>query len=185
MKKELRKLSDKTDVKILILYILDEINHPVTYSAMVDAILDCGCVHGFDFAECFSELSELKHIIHDTIEDETYYMIAESGSMVARELRGTLPRELLDIASVSAARHLALAKMGIILHANITPAEQERYRIDFRIDNGGKGEMLSVGITVSTKEKAERIKARCESAPAEKIYRGILSVLTGEIDYYL
>ncbi len=185
MKKPNKQLTDKTDVKILILYILDEINHPITYSSIIDAILDCGCEHGFGFDECFSELEELGHILSDTIEQETYYMIADSGSMVARELRSSLPADLLDRASVSAARHLTLAKMGVILHAKITPEEHDRFRVDFRIKNGENREMLTCGITVPTRDMAERIKAYSENARPEDIYRGVMTVLTGEINYYL
>ncbi len=185
MKKDIKKLSDQTDVKVLILYILDEMNHPATYSAIVDAILDVGCIRGFDFAECFSELSEFGHILSDTVGGETYYMIAESGSMVARELRGSLPVAVLERASVAAARHLALSKMGVVLHASVSPTEQGNYRVDFHIDNGNKGNMLSLGVNVATKERADKIKAYCESARAEDIYRGILTVITGDINYYL
>ncbi len=185
MKKDIKKLSDKTDVKVLILYILDEINHPITYAAAVDSILDVGCVGGFDFAECFSELSELGHILSDTVGGETYYMIADSGSMVARELRGSLPTAVLDRASVAAARHLALAKMGVVLHANITPTERGDFRIDFHINKGDREDMLALSVCVSTRERAERIKAYCESARAEDVYRGILTVITGDINYYL
>ncbi len=185
MKKDIKKLSDKTDVKVLILYILDEINHPITYASIVDSILDVGCVGGFDFAECFSELSELGHVQFDTVGGETYYMIADSGSMVARELRGSLPAPVLERASVAAARHLALAKMGVVLHANIVATEQGDFRVDFRINNGDKGEMLALSIRVSTRDRAERIKEYCESARAEDIYRGILTVITGDINYFL
>ncbi len=185
MKKDIKKLSDKTDVKVLILYILDEMNHPASYTVIVDAILDVGCVRGFDFAECFSELAEDGHILFDTVEGETYYMIAESGSMVARELRGTLPVPVLERASVAAARHLSLAKMGVVLHATIAETEQGDYKVSFRIDNGNKGEILSLSVRVSTKERAEKIKAYCENARAENVYRGILTVITGDINYYL
>ncbi len=185
MKKDIKKLSDKTDVKVLILYILDEINHPITYASIVDSVLDVGCVRGFDFAECFSELSEFGHIISDTVGGETYYMISESGSMVARELRESLPPAVLDRASVAAARHLTLAKMGVVLHATVVPTEQGDFRVEFHIDDGDKGEKLALSIRVATRERADRIKDYCENARAEDIYRGILTVITGDIHYFL
>ncbi|MGM9608850.1 MAG: DUF4364 family protein, partial [Eubacteriales bacterium] len=86
---------DKTDLKVFVLCLLDEMQHPMTYNAIVDTVMDCGCVEGFDFAECFSELRDLGHVIWDELDGVSYYMISESGSMVARELRGSLDKELL------------------------------------------------------------------------------------------
>ncbi len=185
MKKDIKKLSDKTDVKVVILYILDEINHPITYTALVDSILDVGCVGGFDFAECFSELTELGHILSDTVGGETYYMIAESGSLVARELRGNLPAAVVDRASVAAARHLTLAKMGVVLHASVSPTDEGDFCVDFCIRDGDKRERLALSIRVATRDRAERIKSYCENARAEDVYRGILTVITGDFNYFL
>ena len=43
-------LVDKTDIKIFVHGLLDEINHPMTYTAIVDTVVDSGCVGGFDFS---------------------------------------------------------------------------------------------------------------------------------------
>lgn len=185
MKKGKLMIWDKTDLKVYILCLLDQMQHPMSYNAIVDAVVDCGCVEGFDFAECFSELKELSHILCDRVGDVDYYMISDTGSMVARELRGTLNPELLHRAEVSAARHLELAKMGIMLHAKIEPTEDNRFYVSFQINRGGQEPLLTVGATVATREQAEEIKRHCENTRAERVLQGILSVITGEIDYYL
>lgn len=185
MKKK-KMIWDKTDLKVFILCLLDEMQHPMTYNAIVDTIMDCGCVEGFDFAECFSELKDLGHIYCDIVDSVEYYMISETGIMVARELRGTLDKELLNRAEIAAARHLALAKMGTVLHARIEETPDGRYHVSFHISRGTNSDaLLDVGINVATKEKAVAIKRHCENTPAEQVMRGILAVLTGEIDYYM
>ena len=185
MKKEKVILLDKTDVKVFILCLLDEIHHPMTYTAIVDAVLDCGCVQGFDFAECFSELRELGHMWEDTLGGETYYMIADTGSMVARELYPTLEEDVLERIRISAAHNLALSSLGVILRAKIVDTEDGRFRVEFKINNGDRGEILSLAVSVATRSAAEQIKKHCENSKPEDIYRAVLSVVTGEINYFL
>lgn len=177
---------DKTDLKVFILCLLDAMQHPMTYDAIVEAVIDCGCVEGFGFAECFSELTEMEHIYRDEVGGDTYYMISDTGSRVARELRDTLDKDLVARAEVVAARHLELSKMGVMLHTKVEETEDHRYHVSFRIDRGTHYEaLLDLGVTVSSREQAEAIKAHCESTPAESVLRGILTVVTGEIDYYM
>lgn len=185
MKKGKEQLWDKTDVMIFILTLLDELHHPMTYSAIVDTVVDCGAVGGFDFAECFSELKERGHILEDTVGGETYYMIADTGTMVARELRSTISPAILEKVNIAAARHLALASLGVYLDVKITPTEDGRYRVSFLMNHGDRGELLNMAITVSDRASAEQIKEHCERAKPEDIYRGVMSVVTGEIGYYL
>jgi hypothetical protein len=157
----------------------------MTYTAIVDTVVDCGCVRGFEFAECFSELEELGHILKDTVDGENYYMIADTGTLVARELRSSIEPQILEKASIAAARHLALASLGVVLNAQITETEDGRYRVGFHIGGGENRELLNLSVTVSTRKKAEQIKNHCECTKPEDIYRAILSVVTGEIGYYL
>ena len=185
MRREKAPLLDKTDVKVFVLCLLDELHYPMTYTAIVDAVVDCGCVQGFDFAECFSELREFGHILEDTLGGETYYMIADTGSQVARELSSSLDASLLEKARIAAAHHLALSSLGVVLHVKIHETEQGRFRVEFKINDGDRGELLSLAVTVSTKDAAEQIKEYCESSKPENIYRAVLSVVTGEIGYFL
>lgn len=185
MKKGKNTLWDKTDVKVFILCLLDELHHPMTYTAIVDAVIDTGYVRGFDFAECFSELEEFEHIWKDTLGSETYYMISDSGTLVARELRSSIAPEILERVNYIAAHHLALASLGVVLNVKVTPTEDARFRLSFEIRSGERGELLSLAVTVSGRQQAEQIKEYCEKAKPEDIYRAVLSVVTGEIHFLL
>jgi len=185
MKGKKQMLRDKTDIKVFILCLLDEIGQPMTYSAIVDAVLDCGCVGGFDFAECFSELAERGHILSDTPDKETYYLIADSGHAVAQELRSGLDSALQHKISVTAARHLNIATEGMVIRAHSHPGENGGYLVTVSVLNGDRGEVMSVTLTVQDAELAAKIKAHCETGRPSRIYRTLLTTLTGDIDYYL
>jgi hypothetical protein len=177
-------LVDKTDIKIFVLCLLDEINHPMTYTAIVDTVVDSGCVGGFDFSECFSRLVEDGHVIGDTLGSESYYMIDETGHMVAAELRDTLSPQVREKLHVAAVRHLELAKMGVVLTTDIREEENGRYRVSFRINEGARGEMLHLAVTTPDLDTAERMRAHCEGGKRDAICRSVMAIITGQMDYF-
>lgn len=184
MKNKNVTLWDKTDIKVFILCLLDEIRHPMTYTAIVDTVVDAGCVGGFDFSESFSELSDDGHILCDTLAGQTYYIIAPSGSQVAAELRNTLSATVREKLHISAVRHLELAKMGAMLQTDVSLQEDGRYLVTCRIRDGVRGEILNLSVTVPDKETADGMKAHSEGVKADGIYRSVMAILTGEFDYY-
>lgn len=177
-------LLDKTDIKVFVLCLLDEINHPMTYTAIVDTVVDSGCVGGFDFTESFSRLVEDGHVLGDTLDGESYYIIADSGHLVAQELRDTLSPQVREKLHIAAVRHLELAKMGVVLTTDIREEENGRFRISFKINEGLRGEMLHLSVTVPDLDTAERMQRHCEGVRPEAVYRSVMAIITGELDYY-
>ncbi len=184
MKNKSNMLSDLTDIKVFILCLLDEMNHPATYTGILNAISDTECVGGFDFTDAFSRLAEDGHVIGDSLDGEMYYIISETGSRVARELRDTLPPPVREKLHVTAIRHLALARMGVVLTVHIEEENDGRYRVSFYIQDGVRGNMMEMSVSVPDKDTANRIKTHCESVKAEDIYRSVMAVITGEFAYF-
>lgn len=182
-KKSERELWNKTDVKIFILFLLDNLNYPLNYQTIDTIIAETGYVRTFDFAESFSELLDAGHILADEVEGEDVYLISESGRMVAGELQS----EILDVirreSMISAARLLSLYRRGADLHTSVEPREDGKYLVRLSIADRD-GVMLDLACATPSRRQAERISENFEHKP-EKIYRGILSVLTGEVDYLL
>ena len=75
MKKYQGGMSDKTDIKVFILYIMDCIDYPLEYDVIRELAAQNGYVGDFDFAECFSQLLELGHVLEDTENGIKYYIL--------------------------------------------------------------------------------------------------------------
>ncbi len=176
-------IHDKTEIKIFILFLLNEINHPLEYSVLCEVIAENRYIGSFVFAECFAELCELQHIEKNEKDGKVYYRISETGRMVASELEGDLPESIRDNSRKSAARVLSLYMRGASVSSRITERGDGMYAVRCAITEK-EGPILSVELSVSSRAHAERIKTYFESKP-ENIFRGVLSVMTGEVDYLL
>lgn len=175
-------LYDEIDIKIFILFLLDNLKYPLDDTTLHDIMLDNGFVGAFDFAECFSELKELGHIIESRHDGETYYEISPIGHKVAIELQGDLHESVREASLKCATRLLSLKKMGATLHAEVRELQDRGYVVHCAINMGDKP-LIEYQINVHSRIKAESMKRYFEENP-EQIYKGILSVTTGQIDYF-
>ena len=176
-------MNNKTDSKIFILFLLNEINYPLDYSTVSDVMTDAGYVEMFDFAECFSELCELGHVTEEIVNGEKLYSISDSGRVVASELQSELLESIREKSRKSAARLLSLRRRGAKLSARTKQRSDGKLNVTCELSDAA-GVILSVTLPVSSNEEAKKICENFENRP-ERICRGILSVLSGDTDYYL
>ena len=176
-------LDDRIDIKIFILFLLDELRYPLSESVISDIVWENGYVGQFDFKECFSELVERGHITEEKTEGGSEYLISPLGHMVASELQGSLHSYIRNQTRVSALRRLSLYRRGAQTRCTVTPTDDGRYLVRTEITE--KGEVLfDTTVAVLSKEEAEEIKKHLSEAP-EEVCRGILAVLTGKVAYYM
>lgn len=175
--------TDKTDIKIFILTLLTDVTQPLDYGSIQDIICRSDLVNPYDFAECFKELEELGHIASEKEGGETFYTASESGRSVAAELSDEIGHEIREKSMLEAARHIALRCEGAQTSATVTELGPRRYQVTCEAKDRD-GIALSVTIRIPDKMKAEQIRRHYLDKP-ESSLRGILSVLTGEVDYLL
>ena len=182
-KKQELELWNKTDVKIFILFLLDNLNYPLDLATIDRIIVETGYVRPFDFTECFSELLEVGQVLEDDLGGERVYQISSVGRMVAGELQSEILDTIRRESSLCAARLLSLHRRGATLSTDIEEREDGKLLVRLSITDRD-GVMLETVCAVPSRRQAEQICLNFERKP-EKSYRGILSVLTGEVDYLL
>lgn len=178
-----RDISEKTDVKIFILFLLDNIGYPLDEETLSEIILENGYVGYFDFAECFSELTDEGHIVSADALGKSYYAISDLGHAIASELQGGILAPIREKSLRSALRILSFKKKNATLHSDVYETDEKKFCVRCRICESGR-DALDVSLTLDTKEKAEQVKRNFLENP-EEVYRGIMAVLSGQIDYYL
>ena len=183
MKAPQNGMSNQTDVKIFILYLLDHINYPLDYSTVHDICVQNGYVGGFDFAACFSELKELGHILEDSEEGESYYVISPTGRMVAAELQSNILLSIREKSLKSAMHLLSFKKRNAAMASSVEKREDGKYTLHCEITDPG-GDVLRLDLCMSSRLHAEGMKKKFDKDP-ESVYRRLLSVLTGDVDYVL
>ncbi len=170
-------------MKIFILFLLDEMHYPLTESVIAEIVDESGNVGRFDFKECFSELVERGHIFKDGEGETAKYMISPTGHNVAAELQGSLHDEMREHTRIAALRRLSLHKRGAVPKCTVTPTEDGRYTVRCEIAEKGKP-LLDASVTVLSEREAHLIRSHFLDSP-EEVLRGILSVLTGRLAYYM
>ena len=172
---------DKTDIKVFILSLLSGIVDPLNYGTIHDIVCRRDRVHSFDFAECFSQLEELGHIISDEGFGERVYQVSELGREVAAELQSSIAEPILRAAEIEASRLLAHKEKGVTVDAYYEELGPCHFLVHCHVQDK-KGEVVKISYRVTNAATAEKMLAHCKARP-EVMAQGLLSVMTGDVDY--
>ncbi|MBR2847877.1 MAG: DUF4364 family protein [Clostridia bacterium] len=184
-------LRDKNEIKIFILFLLDKIGYPLDYNTIGSIVVQDGIVRFFDFADCFFQLLDAGHIarasedvaqlhLSEDADGEEQFEITDTGREVAHVLGENLMITVREQGERSALRHLSLKRLGAAVDQNYDSlGEGFMYHCSIK-DKDGK--VLGVDLRVDDRRRLERITKNFADRP-EIIYRGILALLTGDVNY--
>ena len=115
------------NVKIFVLYLLENINYPLEFMTINDIVMQTDYVMYLDFAEAFHEMVDM-HLIDKFEEDgKEYYLITDRGRLVARELKSDLLTSMLDKSLAQALRYLDFKKRKIVTRCTVEKTDDGRY----------------------------------------------------------
>ena len=97
MKKRKRfTLKTTTDIKIFILFLLDNLGYPIDYTAVIGMVSENTEQLTMDYDECLRELTDDGHLLYDEYNGERFYMISDSGRMITGQLYDSLDGEFRE-----------------------------------------------------------------------------------------
>ena len=181
-KKKDSKLGAVTDLKVFLLFLLDNIRYPIDQTTLMNIIADNVEELSIDYENCLGELVDSEHLLFDQFDGEKYYMISEKGRLVSAELYESIDPDLRERSLRSSNKYISISSSGTKVNARIVETENKRYKVILEAcDN--EGEILSLSVVVSTREEAELIKTNYESKPTS-VYRGLMFSLTGKLELF-
>ena len=178
-------IGSKKNVKIFVLYLMENINYPLDYATLNDIIMQTDYVMYLDFAESFHEMMDAGLILEVPGEEENQpmYVVSEKGKYVARELNSDILTSILDKSLSAALRYLDFKKRGVEAKAVITKRDDGRYEIECMMHE--KGTLIySTKVIIDTLARAERMKENFYGRP-EGIYKATLALLAGNVNFLL
>ena len=178
--KEFRLLTI-TDLKIFILFLLDNIRYPVDRTTVMSIVEENTNEISLDYDQCLLELIDSEHLLYEELDGEKYYMISDKGRQVAAELYDGLDKEFRERSLRSAIKHISLSKSEASVRAYINELPTRRYKVTMEAWDKNE-EIMSASLTVNSLAEAEMIKKNFESKP-DGVYRGILFSATGRLEY--
>lgn len=169
------------NVKIFVLYLLENINYPLDFSTINDIVMQTDYVMYLDFAEGFHEMVDM-HLIDKFEEDgKELYLITDRGRVVARELKSDLLASVLDKALTQALRYLDFKKRKIVARCTVEKTGDGRYQVTCSFTEKGLP-IFSQSLVVDTENRAERMRNNFYERP-EAIYRGVVALMAGNVNY--
>ena len=169
------------NVKIFVLYLLENINYPLDFVTINDIVMQTDYVMYLDFAESFHQMLDAGLVEAHEVGDEMLYTVTEKGKCVARELNGDILSTILDQSLARALRYLDFKKRGITPRCEVIRKDDGRYDVVASFTENGVC-IFSQSLTVDTEDRARRMKENFYERP-EAIYKGVLALMAGNVNY--
>ncbi len=170
-----------TDMKVFLLFLMDQLGYLLDHDTIIEIVRENTNDISFDYDECLRQLAESEHLLYDEVDGVRYYMISDSGRLVAAELYDSLDEEFRERSLSLAIRHISLSKNGARINAYITETESRRYRVTLEAYDR-YGEIMKTSLTVNSLHEAQTIKKNFE-AKSDSVYRGVFFAATGRLEY--
>lgn len=176
-------IGNKRNVKIFVLYLMQNINYPLDYITINDIVMQNDYVLYLDFAESFNEMLDA-----DLIEDcgkndagDSMYVVTDKGRLVATTLQSEILSSLLDKSLECALRYIDFKKRNVKVSAKVEKRNDGRYDVICILQENGDA-IMENRVVVDTLNRAERMAENFRDHP-EGVFKGVMALLSGNINF--
>lgn len=146
--------------KLIVLYMLDKVNFPMTNAQLSDFILTQGYTDYFKFQQTISELLETDLVQGETIRNNTYYTITPQGIEACKFFQGKISKAIKDdIHRFLRENEYSLREQVSVL-ADYDKSGSE-YEVLLRVREQGS-DLLKLSLRVPTETQADLMCRRFE-----------------------
>lgn len=177
------RIRDKRNVKIFVLYLMQNINYPLDYVTLNDIVMQNDYVMYLDFAESFHEMLDAE-LVNEACKNDSgdpMYTVTDKGRIVATELHSEILSSLLDKSLECALRYLDFKKRNVKVSSRIEKRDDGRYNVVCIIKENGVTIMQNSTV-VDTANRAQRMEDNFRDHP-EVVYKGVMALLSGNINF--
>ena len=176
-------IGNMNQVKIFVLYLMKNIRYPLDYVTINDIVMQTDFILYLDFAVAFHEMLDLKLIeeVGKNDKDEPLYAVTKRGIVVAEELGGEILPSILDKSLSAALRYLDFKQRNVTVECDTENMGDRTYLVTMTLKEDGKI-LLSTKISVNSEHRARQMRETFRDRP-EVIYRGIIALLSGNVDF--
>ena len=162
--------------KVLILYILNKVNKPITNDSLYKLVLSALDINYFYFQQFLLDLIQNKYIVHFQKETGGVYEITESGKNTLALTMDLLPGIIKLKADMNLKKELEIAEEEYSVVAEYTPRSENYFIVFFKIIENSET-IFEVKTFAGSRENAKEIVDNWKEN-AESIYPEILRILT-------
>ena len=166
-------ISDKLEIKFLILYIASRLVEPVPFEVLQDLAMCDGGVDYFGFSECLADLVRTEHMELEAGQ----YAITPKGRRNGGVCESSLPYSVRMEAEQKLARCNEQLKRRAMVGAAVQPRDKGGYEVVLTL-NDELDELMTLRLLVTRQDMALDLQKRFRENP-EELYSRILAVLYG------
>lgn len=168
---QLGTLHDKLDIKILILFVLNQLPAPVDAQLLFDEVFCDAGIGYFDYADCLAGLVETAQVEKDAGQ----YRITEKGARNVEQVGSSLPYTVRRKATRTTAPIAEkLARFSMIKAEHVSAESGCEVHLSV---SDGVGDILSINILTANETQAEQMEHNFR-LNAEGFYHEIVRLLT-------
>ena len=142
--------------KLIILYMLNEVDYPLTNSQISEFLLEKEYTNYFHLQQTFSELVDSNLLEVKTVRNASYYRLTEAGrttlSYFGKEISDTIKEEIQNFLKEKGCE----IKDSTSVSADYYKSTNQDYHVRCQLKERG-ADMLDLTLAVPTKEAAEAI----------------------------
>lgn len=166
--------------KLILLYVIDSINMPVSNLTITKLILENKFMNYFMLQQFLNELCDSNFLSSELIDDKTFYTITPNGKQTLGYLLNLIPAGIkvrIDNTISSIKRNI---KNETLITADFTPESENEFVVSCKVREDNFT-LIELNITVGTKNDARAI---CENwkKHSQAIYPEIIESLTKKRD---
>lgn len=166
------------DNKLLILYILKKVNHPISYKELLELVISISDMNYFDFQQFLQDLLDDKFILKKNINnnDEEIIELTTEGNNALELTIDMLPGIIKLKVDSSFKEQYNKIKDELSVYAKYTPISETNFTVNCKIIENSQT-IFNIETFAASCEQARDIVNNWNTN-AEKIYPSILKILT-------
>ena len=168
-------IHSKEDIKFLILFAMDLLPFPVSFSTVVDLTTWCDEGFGyFELSEAFYELVPTGHVEESKRDGEPEYSITDKGREAIRVFEKQLPYPVREAAQRSALRVVRQIRRDAAIHTSVTERTENDLTVRMEME-----QVFAIEMNVVSHGQAAMLEHTFK-ANAEAIYQTLLAAMTAD-----
>ena len=168
-------ISDKLEIKLLILYIASRLVEPAPFEVLQELSLCDGGVDYFRFSECLADLVRTEHL---TLDAAGLYAITEKGRQNSAACESSLPYTVRMQVERNLVAHNERLKRRELVEARVEERSEGGYIVELSLRDE-LDELMGLRLLVTRQEMAQDLQKRFQDR-AEELYTKIMGVLWEE-----
>lgn len=164
--------------KLMILYMLNKVNFPLTDTQILNFFLDKGYAGYFAFREAVSDLIDEELISQETVRQTSYYSISASGVETITFFQNNIPFSIIDDMDIFLYENKYELRNEVGTMSDYYKSTNMDYIVHCVIKEG-EANLIEVNLSVPSEEEAEMMCNNWRNA-SQDIYANIVKLLMQE-----